>query len=240
MFSISKLLQKLTGKGRKRLKAADLAEMKPDEVFGTIFKQNAWKGSESVSGTGSDSQQTAAIVDALPELFQRLEIASFLDVPCGDFFWMKNVDLTGVHYIGGDIVPEIVHQNKGYESPSREFIECNLLTDTLPQVDAIFCRDCLVHFRSSHVWQALSNIARSEAKYLITTTFTQRANDREIETGQWRPLNLQAAPFSLPNPVELVDEKCTQDGGAYPDKMLAVWSVDQIRERIADERSAAA
>jgi hypothetical protein len=34
-----------------------------------------------------------------------------LDAPCGDFNWMKEVDLSAVHYTGGDIVEPLVNSN---------------------------------------------------------------------------------------------------------------------------------
>ena len=61
-----------------------------------------------------------------------------------------------------------------------------------------------------------------------TTTFITRQHHREISTGGWRALNLQQAPFFLPPPLALVDEKCTHSGGMYPDKRLALWSLQQL------------
>ncbi|MGZ0171055.1 MAG: class I SAM-dependent methyltransferase [Planctomycetales bacterium] len=213
--------------------------MSPATVFETIYLRNAWNGGESVSGTGSDLQQTAAISVELPKVLKELEAQSMLDVPCGDFYWMRHVQLDDIDYIGADIVDDLVFKNKSFKNERRSFIKCDLMTSDLPPVDVILCRDCLVHFSNQHVWQTLRNIARSEVKYLVTTTFNLHSNDKSIDTGQWRPLNLQAAPFNLPSPFSLIDEHCTQDGGQYPDKMLGVWSVDSIRSTLSQQNQAA-
>jgi hypothetical protein len=47
----------------------------------------------------------------------------------------------------------------------------------------------------------------------------------------WRPLNLQAAPFHFPDPLALIDEKCTEDDGVYADKQLGLWSLSDIPVR---------
>jgi hypothetical protein len=60
------------------------------------------------------------------------------------------------------------------------------------------------------------------------TTFTRRENNRDITTGAWRALNLQAAPFHFPTPIALIDEKCMEDNGAYLDKHLGLWRVSEI------------
>jgi hypothetical protein len=35
----------------------------------------------------------------LPALWRDLGVASILDIPCGDFAWMQQVDLSGFRYI---------------------------------------------------------------------------------------------------------------------------------------------
>ena len=75
---------------------------------------------------------------------------------------------------------------------------------------------------------ALRNFQRSRSSYLLTTTFTGRQHNITIETGRWRPINLEAPPFSLLSPIEIINEHCTQGGGQYSDKSLALWKLDHI------------
>ena len=74
------------------------------ETFTEIFDKNLWASPESVSGGGSEMQNTEAIRRELPYLIQKFGIKSILDIPCGDWNWMKSVDLCGASYIGADIV----------------------------------------------------------------------------------------------------------------------------------------
>jgi SAM-dependent methyltransferase len=201
-----------------------------EEVFTDIFKSNAWGGDVSVSGPGSDAHQTKVIAAALPPLFEDFRVRTMLDAPCGDFHWMKNVELGGVAYTGADIVREIVEKNRAEHAGRGARFEClNLVRDPLPEVDLIFCRDCLVHFSYEDIFSALRNICDSGSGYLLTTTFTDRPENWDIDTGSWRPLNLQAAPFLLPAPLRVINEECTEDGGVYADKSLALWRIEDIR-----------
>ncbi|QDS92579.1 hypothetical protein FF011L_13260 [Roseimaritima multifibrata] len=212
---------------RKRAKRR-LKHLSPDQVFNDIYRLNSWKSGESISGIGSELSQTQRIIDALPQWFQQLDIKRVVDVPCGDFHWMQHVDLSNVEYIGCDIVEDLIAANQKYASPNVSFLHKNLLSDPLPAADLVFCRDCLVHFSFEHIHQALANIRSSGAKYLLTTSFTEREENTDIVTGRWRPLNLQAAPFHLSEPKAVLVEECTQDGGQYTDKVLALWSIDQL------------
>jgi len=202
---------------------------KPNALdFINIYKTNIFGSDESHSGTGSTMEQTAYIREIFPSFFKELGVKSILDVPCGDFNWMRHVDLSGIHYIGGDIVPELVAKdNEKYKSENVEFRELNIITDDLPKVDLILCRDCLVHLNFESGMKALQNFKRSGSTYLLTTTFTDRPKNEDL-FGIWRTLNLQKAPYNLPEPFKLINEKCPQDNGAFADKSLGLWKLSDI------------
>ena len=67
------------------------------EVFLNIFNENHWGGTDSISGPGSDLTQTKILIETLPKLLEEYKIKTMLDIPCGDFYWMSNVDLSMLH-----------------------------------------------------------------------------------------------------------------------------------------------
>ena len=92
-------------------------------------------------------------------------------------------------------------------------------------MDAVLCRDCLVHLSFANIADALDNIRRSGCVFLIATTFTEHSTNSDIEDGDWRMLNMSVAPFFLGSPIALINEDCREAGGAYKDKSLGVWKV---------------
>jgi len=216
------------------LRSAGLAlKWRPaDDIFREIWKGNGWGGRGSISGPGSDLEQTKVVRKDLPALCDDFGIHSMLDVPCGDFHWMKHVDLGNVDYAGADIVTELIDQNAQYCMSNIHFCTLDLIKDALPTVDLVFCRDCLVHLSYKDTYLALGNICKSGSTYLLTTTFTGRQCNFNIATGQWRPINLQVSPFLFPPPLKLINEECTQRDGAYSDKAIGLWQVSDIRESL--------
>lgn len=205
-------------------------EVDAAQLFTDFFRRNKWNGRQSLSGTGSDADQTRVIVRELPLLLRRLGVHRVLDVPCGDFAWMKQVDLAGIDYLGADIVAPLIEANRRrHARPGVEFQVLDLIRDRLPAVDLVLCRDCLVHLSFAQAQQALANIAASGARYLLTTTFTGRAENADIPTGKWRALNLQRPPFDLPPPLEIINERCTEKDGRYADKSLGLWPLTALR-----------
>jgi hypothetical protein len=199
------------------------------ETFRHIYRTNHWSGHDSISGEGSGREQTQRIEAAIPALVAEVDARTLLDVPCGDFGWMQYVDLGECRYVGGDIVPELILRNRErYGSEDRTFRVLNLTSDPLPHADLILCRDCLVHLSYADISRALKNISASGAGYLLTTIFPECPANEDITTGDWRILNLEAAPFNFPPPLRLINEGCTEGGGRFRDKSLGLWRVEDI------------
>jgi hypothetical protein len=202
---------------------------KVSQVFGRIYAENYWGSVHSRSGRGSDLAQTEELRRALPPLLAELGARSMLDIPCGDFFWMARCELPVERYVGADIVPELIAAlGARFADGRREFRRLDLIRDALPQVDLVFCRDALVHFSDADARRAIRNIKRSGSRFLLTTTFPGRAENPPIETGNWRPLNLERAPFGFPPPLRLIDEKCREGDGAWADKSVGLWRIADL------------
>ena len=200
-----------------------------NNIFSDHYQNNYWGDVDSVSGGGSNLKQTQVVRRELPLLLKTVSAKSFLDIPCGDFYWMQHVNLDEVIYIGGDIVPELIDKNNTlFDSEKKSFEVMDLLKTSLPKVDVVFVRDCLVHLSYEDISTALKNIKKSRSTYLLTTTFTKRKKNKDIDTGYWRPLQLQASPFNFPKPIKIINERCTEGFGRYSDKSLALWKISDI------------
>jgi 2-polyprenyl-3-methyl-5-hydroxy-6-metoxy-1,4-benzoquinol methylase len=197
-------------------------------LFEKIYSLHHWYDAESKSGPGASLRQTETVRRVISAALKEYEIKTILDIPCGDFNWMKEVDLTSCDYIGADIVNTLVEQNQVlYGSATKKFTWLDITASGLPQVDLILCRDCLVHFSYNDISKAIENIKRSGSKFFLTTTFVDRENIN-IRTAEWRPVNLQRHPFSFPEPLQLYNENCTEANGEFADKSLALWHIKDI------------
>lgn len=197
------------------------------KVFAKKTTDNTWAGKNSLSGHGSDFVSTENLRQILPSLIQELNVKSLLDAPCGDFYWMNLTDLQIDNYIGVDIVPELVEQNQlKYSSKNRQFINLDIILDELPNVDLILCRDCLVHLSFNQIKESIQNFKKSGSTYLLTTTYPDLLDkNKNIVTGDWRPLDLEKPPFNFPKPIKLVNENCTTD---LKEKSLGLWKISDI------------
>jgi SAM-dependent methyltransferase len=211
-------------------RAEELVKLGLKERFERIYSTNLWSDPESRSGVGSAVDSTRALRAELPGVLRTLNARVLLDVPCGDFTWMQHVDLKGIDYIGGDIVPAIVEQNQRlHAGKGRRFALVDLTRDKLPDADVLLFRDCLVHLSYANIRAVLANIARSNIRYVLMTSFPGRGGNRDVQDGDWRTLDFQAPPFSFPDPLLTIVEQCEEEDGSYADKSLLAWPVASLR-----------
>ncbi len=183
-----------------------------------------------MSGIGSSLDQTERIRELLPLLLMEYRIWSIVDVACGDFTWMREINLSGFHYHGFDIVTSIVKQNRAlYAKKNIQFDELDIVKQSPPCAELILCRDCFVHLSNRNNLKALSNFKKSGSTYLLTTTFTHQNLNTDLVSGRgWRPINLEKEPYKFPPPLLLLDEVCTESNGLFVDKALGLWIIKNL------------
>lgn len=214
---------------KRALRRKRLAGRDPADIFTDYARANKWGDKDSVSGKGSNLEATAEVRRVLPALLRELGARSMLDVPCGDFFWMAHVDLAGIDYLGGDIVPDLIEANRrAHARPGVAFQVVDLIRGPVPKADVVFVRDCLVHLSHDHVRAALASIARSGGTWLLTTTFPETPANEDIATGEWRAIDLTKPPFNLPAPERLIPEGQAHLKGQRADKMLGLWRIADL------------
>lgn len=193
-----------------------------------FFRYGQWRGAaETICGKGSTMDYTKGLRSTLVPLLNSLKVQTFLDAPCGDLNWIKEVDLGPIEYIGMDIVEEIIRVNKErFAQSDRRFLVGDITCDELPQADLIMVRDCLFHLPLSSIGMFLENFLRSGIRYLLATCNTNGQNAELTVPGQFRPVNLLSPPFSLPEPAPNWRLRDFPDG--TPERYMMLWTREQI------------
>jgi hypothetical protein len=192
------------------------------EIFEKIIKNRFWRNVPC--GSGSTVEYTTPLRQFLPDFVAKHNIASMLDLPCGDYSWMSMVDWPGnFQYQGADIVEFMISENQ-QRCPDINFSVMNLCQDPLPQVDLLFCRDCLFHLSFADIKQAFSNISRSKIRWVLTTTYPDVIINTDIKTGDFRPINLELHPFNLPKPVDYLVDYIPN----HQARVMALWKQEDF------------
>lgn len=195
--------------------------------FVHIYNERVWAREDDQvpgSGFGSTIEATAAIRTELPKLFNQLGSEVVLDLGCGDFAWMDQVVLDQ-QYHGVDIVPEVITANQQhYASDRRQFYLANAASDKLPDADTVLCRELLFHLSFDDIRATMQNLLSKKRRYLIATTDSISFFNSDVDTGDFRFLNLQRPPFRFGKPMLAV-----ADPAVSSNRVLGVWPTDNIR-----------
>lgn len=200
-----------------------MVEFNRELVFEAIYDHNLWCGEESRSGTGSDTAQTVTAKKILANIINEYNIASMLDIPCGDYHWIRDVKLPkGFEYIGADVVGKMIDDNRD-KYPDVRFEKLDIVCDPLPKnLDLIFVRDLLGHLSHFDTVFALDNIRKAKPRYVVATTFPNATDNPHIKTGQWRPINLEHYGWY---PILLFSEGHLNDKGEDSGKSLGLYMI---------------
>jgi glycosyltransferase involved in cell wall biosynthesis len=207
------------------------------DVFTQADKSEIGDYPESRSSEGSIMAAAKILREHLPRLVRRFKIEKCLALPCGDYNWMKDVELGLKQYIGGDIFREYADSNAPQSGNSNtNLLQLDLIRHSLPKADMILCRDYLIHLSFDDIDTMLKNLHRSGIKYLLTSTYPDQAFNHDIATGQFRPVNLQAKPFNFSDPLWIVNEESTDTEGGFADKSLALWLIADLPHSLGISR----
>jgi 2-polyprenyl-3-methyl-5-hydroxy-6-metoxy-1,4-benzoquinol methylase len=170
--------------------------------------------------------RTEIVRKELVKVIDTIGARSLLDIPCGDFNWMKAADLSKIErYIGADIVEPLIHSNQ--QNHGRHGVEFRLLNITsgpLPKVDLILCRDLLIHLSEADIWKSLKTIKESNSEYIFLSTYRNFNTNYDIITGAFRRLNLERPPYNFQGALRYIEEYNRIGAG----KSLGLWRVSDL------------
>jgi 2-polyprenyl-3-methyl-5-hydroxy-6-metoxy-1,4-benzoquinol methylase len=227
------LIKRLRGaKTRYLLEARNL-----ESTFESIYKSDVWLQGTSKSGPGSDFSATFRVIEPLKKLLRELQCKCLVDIGCGDFNWMQQVVANETfRYIGCDVVRSVIDENiERYQTETVTFRHLNACEEPIPSGDVIICREVLFHLSFDDIARLIKNVrSSSTASYFIATLDTSTWFNSNIQSGDFRFVNLLIRPFCFPKPLMTISDNAMRAG-----RTLAVWQISQLpigSESIASRR----
>lgn len=178
---------------------------------------------------GDVYRHSGKLVEELPRLFKELDIKTFIDVGCSDYYFQQTVDWSGVDYLGLDIVQDMVDENKK-NYPGVNFDCKNPIIDPLPKSDMIFIRNVLLHTSLKECQRIIENVKASGSRYLMASTVRDLEVNNETSHIWVVRRNLQLAPFNFPEPLEWIGEMKKDENPGWHGKnnYMGVWDIKTL------------
>ena len=183
--------------------------MSLEQTFTEIYRSSLWGSKESRSGPTSSLERTSQLRDNLPTLFKTLEITSIFDAGCGDWNWMRSVNLTGIRYIGADIVAPLIETlQTTYTSSNVHFQKMNILAEPPETADLWLLRDVANVYSWAEIDTLIEKFLDSGSRFLAITTIETESSEQPVDTQtpSWHPVDFFKEPFSFPQPILRLDD----------------------------------
>lgn len=96
--------------------------------FIKAYERNLFGGNLSRSGPGSEGEHVKQKTQIVSDIIEGYDVKSILDIGCGDVFWMRDLFDKVTKYVGVDIVPQVIEDNKA-KFPEQEFFCKDMTTE---------------------------------------------------------------------------------------------------------------
>jgi len=174
-----------------------------------IYDKSLWGGDahDFYSGDGSHNTKIIApYIDVITTFLggQHNQLV-VCDLGCGDFNVGQHLVKYTKEYKAVDVVESLIERNKTrFKASNLEFLNLDIVHDTLPKADCAILRQVLQHLSNNEVSQVLKKL--NKYRYIILTEHIPTGNftpNKDIISGQGTRLkhqsgvNVLSAPFLL-------------------------------------------
>jgi hypothetical protein len=167
-----------------------------------------------LSGPGSKPDYAKPYVDFVADIVTRLETKSVLDIGHGDWEMWREYKFENTNYIGVDLASDLSESNnKRYGSKNRQFLQIQF-QDLLPDAELLLCKDVLQHLSNKDVKNLLLRFSAYKYliicnDFFYTSNLAQIKHNLQIRSRIRKILKLKS-PFYLPG---LINNRDIETGG---------------------------
>ncbi|HSX20388.1 MAG TPA: class I SAM-dependent methyltransferase [Gammaproteobacteria bacterium] len=179
------------------------------QVFSEIYATDEWQGG---SGPGSNPQNAAPYMTLLQQYFYDPRFNVIVDLGCGDWQIMRNIQIPdGKKYLGFDVVPSVIETNE------RQFTKSNVGFYHITGLrafkaknisgDLLIVKDVMQHWPFSEIEYFIMKILPNFKYALITNQYeiNDPLHNRDMPMGPYHSLGLLGPPFNLRHATPIME-----------------------------------
>ena|ERR1700733_4293015 len=207
----NRIVRAVSGRWQRWQKAGYYKRVSVSEAFSDIYRSHAWGSFEDrpfCSGDGSIREDAVGpYCTMIREFIAANNIRRVVDLGCGDFAVGSRFVGPAVHYLGIDVVPDLIRYNQQHFGAAGVEFRCiNIIEDQLPQGDLCLVRQVLQHLSNTQILKTLKSLRCY--RYVIATEHVyagaglRRNRDKPQGPGTRIPRRsgvfLESSPFNCP------------------------------------------
>lgn len=139
------------------------------EVFSEIYRKGLWgvRG-KFCSGSGTvDERIISPYIQMITERLKEMGAVKLVDLGCGDFYVGSRIAPFCEHYIGVDVVPELIeHLNREFGSEKIAFSCVDIVSSPVPDGDICLIRQVMQHLSNNEILSIIEKIKKFKEIYV--------------------------------------------------------------------------
>jgi SAM-dependent methyltransferase len=211
IMQTDRIVRAVSSRWQKWQKSGYYKRLSVSEAFSDIYRSHAWGSVEDrpfCSGDGSIREEAVGPYCAMISDFIAVnDIESVVDLGCGDFAVGSRFISPKIHYVGVDVVPDLIRYNQQHFSrPGVDFCCINIINEQLPTGELCLVRQVFQHLSNAQILKTLK--ALRQYRYVIVTEHVyagvglRRNRDKPHGPGTRIPRRsgvfLESSPFNCP------------------------------------------
>lgn len=176
--------------------------MSNQQVFNKIYATNAWAID---SGTGSMVEHAMTYINYLNSFISHYKIKTVLDLGSGDTKILRELNLDKLDSYTCVEVSDLAIEKYYKNLPKNvNVVNDDITTFDYPEVDLILIKDVLQHLDIQSIKKIMEKIFKSCKYAIITNDILLTNENKDIDSGGYRGLDLKKDPFNYSN-LQMID-----------------------------------
>ena len=176
------------------------------DTFNRIYAEGTWGkdvAGKGTSGAGSTLEITREYRVYVEDFMKKHSVKSVVDAGCGDWSFSSAIDWGDASYLGVDIATDVIAAVRDKHEKDKIKFQVGDITDELPAADLLISKDVLQHLSNALVHKFIRNNLRTGKYKWVILTNDRGSENRDVESGGYRAIDLAAPPFEVRGLVDL-------------------------------------
>lgn len=183
-------------------------------TFNRIYAVGTWGKDvtgKGTSGSGSTLEITREYRAFLEDFIKKHAVKSVVDAGCGDWSFSRAINWGDASYLGIDIASDVIEGVRKEHEKGKIKFQVGDITEDLPAADLLISKDVLQHLSNDMIRKFIrNNLRKGKYKWVILTN-DRGSENRDIQSGGYRLIDLAAPPFGIKGLIDLPIKFGTED-----------------------------
>lgn len=171
------------------------------QIFGRIeYKEALIQKGQKEFFVDDTIEKAEPYLDFLQKFLQDNQIQTVVELGCGDWKILSQIDWRNIRYTGFDLVPQIIKKNQEqYGNKEITFIKADFNRIDLPSADLLLCKDVFQYMSNKEILKTVKSFKKYKYCLILNEvdSISLTSDNLDVKNGSFHTVDLSKPPFNL-------------------------------------------